>query len=83
MDAYSAYNQINMKPENKERTSFITNQGTYCYNIMSFGLKNAGDTYQRLLNKVFKDHIGKNMEVYIDDMLVKSKFVVGHIVDLA
>ena len=49
---------------------------------MSFGLKNAGATYQRLVNKMFKDHIGRNMEVYVDDMLVKSKKVGGHIDDL-
>ena len=50
MDAYSGYNQIRMSPEDEEKTSFITDQGTYCYRVMPFGLKNARATYQRLVN---------------------------------
>ena len=50
----------------------MTGQGTYCYKVMHFGLKNAGDTYKRLVNKMFQKQIGASMEVYIDDMLVKS-----------
>ena len=73
MDAYSGYNQILMYPGNKEHTSFITNRGLYCYRVMPFGLKNAGATYQRLVNAMFKALIEKTMEVYIDDMLVKSE----------
>jgi len=72
LDAYSRYNQIKMNPEDQEKTSFITNFGTYCYNVMPFGLKNVGATYQWLVNKKFEKQIGKTMEVYIDDMLVKS-----------
>ena len=51
---------------------FITEEGLYCYKIMPFGLKNAGAIYQRLVNKIFADKIGQTMEVYVDDMLVKS-----------
>ncbi|CCF85946.1 putative RNA-directed DNA polymerase [Nitrolancea hollandica Lb] len=72
MDAFSGYNQIMMNPEDQEKTSFITDRGIYCYKVMPFGLKNAGATYQRLVNKMFHNHLGKTMEVYIDDMLVKS-----------
>ncbi|XP_077247219.1 uncharacterized protein LOC143886934 [Tasmannia lanceolata] len=50
----------------------IDPEGTYCYRAMPFGLKNAGATYQRLVNKLFQNQIGHNMEVYVDDMLVKS-----------
>ena len=56
-----------------EKTTFITPHGLYCYNVMSFGLKNAGVTYQRMVIRIFRPLIGKSMEVYIDDMLVKSK----------
>ncbi|KAG7529614.1 Ribonuclease H domain, partial [Arabidopsis suecica] len=72
MEAFSGYNQIMMNPEDQEKTSFITDRGIYCYKVMPFGLKNARATYQRLLNKMFNEHLGKIMEVYIDDMLVKS-----------
>nr|XP_016499901.1 PREDICTED: RNA-directed DNA polymerase homolog [Nicotiana tabacum] len=70
LDAYSGYNQIKMNPEDQEKTSFITNFGTYCYNVMLFGLENTGATYQRLVNKMFENQLGKIMEVYIDDMIV-------------
>ncbi|KAL2226260.1 UNVERIFIED_CONTAM: Retrovirus-related Pol polyprotein from transposon gypsy [Sesamum indicum] len=73
MDAYQGYHQIYMAVEDRGKTSFVTEQGIYCYNVMPFGLKNAGATYQRLVNKMFRNHIGKTMEVYVDDMLVKSQ----------
>ena len=72
MDAFSGYNQIRMDPNDQEKTSFVTRQRTYCYQVMPFGLKNAGATYQRLVNIMFQKQIGAFMEVYIDDMLVKS-----------
>ena len=72
MDAFSGYNQIKMKEDNQEITSFITSQGIFCYKVMSFRLKNAGATYQRLMNKMFTHQIGRNVQVYVDDMLVKS-----------
>ena len=72
MDAYSGYNQIRMDPKDEEKTSFITNQGLYCYSVMPFRLKNAGVTYQRLVNEMFAKLLGKSMEVYVDNILVKS-----------
>jgi hypothetical protein len=82
MDAFSGYNQIHMDEIDQEKTSFITDRGLYCYKMMSFGLKNAGATYQRLVNKMFRDQIGRNVEVYVDDMLVKSIRTASHIADL-
>ena len=61
-----------MDPNDQEKTSFVTGQGTYCYQVMPFRLKNIGATYQRLVNKMFQKKIGTSMEVYIYDMLVKS-----------
>ncbi|XP_072056333.1 uncharacterized protein [Arachis hypogaea] len=83
MDAYSGYNQILMHPSDQEKTAFITEYGNYCYNVMPFGLKNAGATYQRLMNKVFDQQIGRNIEVYVDDMVAKTKIGESHIKDLA
>ncbi|KAI0495533.1 hypothetical protein KFK09_021834 [Dendrobium nobile] len=82
MDAYSGYNQIKMNPIDEEATAFQTDKGLYCYRVMPFGLKNAGATYQRLMNKIFKTLIGHNMEVYVDDMLVKILEKSQHISDL-
>ncbi|XP_024033525.1 uncharacterized protein LOC112095658 [Citrus clementina] len=79
MDAFSGYNQIPMYEQDEESTAFITNQGLFCYRVMPFGLKNAGATYQRLVNKVFKPLIGKTMEVYVDDMITKSKIPKEHV----
>ena len=64
MDAFSSYNQISMDPGDQEKTSFVTVQGTYCYRVMPFGLKNAGATYQRLVNRMFQRQICATMEVY-------------------
>ena len=83
MDAFSGYNQISMDPSEQEKTSFVTGQGTYCYRVMPFGLKNAGATYQRLVNRMFHKQIGTFMEVYIDDMLVKLIKSELHITHLA
>ena len=73
MDALSGYNQIRMDETNQEKTSFVTSQGLFCYKVMPFGLKNAGATYQRLVNHMFRPQIGRNVKVYVDDMLVKSQ----------
>ena len=83
MDFFSGYNHISMDPNDQENASFVTGQGTYCYRVMPFGLKNAGATYQRLVNKMFQKQIGASMEVYIDDMVVKSVKVELHITHLA
>ena len=83
IDAFSGYNQISIDPDDQEKTSFITRQGTYCYRVMPFRLNNAGATYQRLVNKMFQKQIGTTMEVYIDDMLVKSTTAELHIAHLS
>ncbi|CAL8991494.1 unnamed protein product [Prunus brigantina] len=83
VDAYSGYNQIFMHPTDREHTAFITDRGLYCYNVMPFGLKNAGATYQRLVNQIFAELIGTSMEVYVDDMLVKSRTANDHLRNLA
>ena len=71
-----------MAEEDQEKTAFVTSQGLYCYKVMPFGLKNAEATYQRLVNQMFEKKIGRNVEVYIDDMLVKSKEEEDHLDDL-
>ncbi|RDX74302.1 Retrovirus-related Pol polyprotein from transposon 17.6, partial [Mucuna pruriens] len=78
MDAYSGYNQIRMHLEDKEKTIFITDDGAFCYKVMSFGLKNAGATYQRLMNKIFRDIMGVDVEEYVDDIVVKSEMAKEH-----
>ena len=83
MDAFSGYNQISIDPDDQEKTSFVTAQGTYCYRVMPFGLKNARATCQRLVNRMFQKQIGATMEVYIDDMLVKSTSAGLHIAHLS
>ena len=72
MDNFSRYNQIEMDETDQEKTSFITSQGLFCYKVMPFDLKNAGATYQRLVNHMFRPQIGRTVEVYVDNMLVKS-----------
>src|SRR3954469_11348628 len=78
MDAYSGYNQIPMARSDKQYTAFMTESGNYYYNVMPFGLKNAGSTYQRMMNKVFRGEIGDTLEVYMDDMIVKSRGDTDH-----
>ena len=73
LDAYSGYNQIPMFPPYSANTTFITPMGMYRYNVMSFGLKNAKATYQRMMSRILEHLLGITMEAYIDDMLVKSK----------
>ncbi|GJS52965.1 reverse transcriptase domain-containing protein [Tanacetum coccineum] len=71
LDAYKGYHQIQIAEEDKDKTAFFTREGVYYYRKMPFGLKNVGATYQRLVDKVFHDQIGRNLEVYIDDMVIK------------
>ena len=82
MDAFSRYNQIRMDKIDQEKTSFVTSQSLFCYKVMPFGLKNAGTTYQRLVNHMFHPQIRRNVEVYVDDMLVKSQNKEIHLDDL-
>ena len=71
-----------MVSEDEEKTSFSTDRGTYCYKVMPFRLKNAGATYQRMVNKVFRKQLGRNIEAYVDDMMVKSMSMMQHVDDL-
>ncbi|GJS95089.1 reverse transcriptase domain-containing protein [Tanacetum coccineum] len=73
LDAYKGYHQIQMAEEDEEKIAFITNQGIFCYTKMPFGLRNAGATYQRLVDKTFHGQIGRNLEVYVDDLVIKSR----------
>src|ERR1041385_3734988 len=72
LDAYSGYNQIRRKEEDLEHTSFITPSGVFCYRTMPFGLKNAGPTYQRMMQACLKEQIGRNIQVYVDDIVIKT-----------
>ncbi|GJT12409.1 reverse transcriptase domain-containing protein [Tanacetum coccineum] len=72
LDAYKGYHQIQMAEEDEDKTAFYAGEGVFCYKKMSFGLKNAGATYQRLVDKVFSHQIGRNLEAYVDDMVIKS-----------
>ncbi|KAL0447786.1 UNVERIFIED_CONTAM: Pro-Pol polyprotein [Sesamum latifolium] len=82
MDASQGYHQIMLVLEDHKRVSFITSKGTFCYVATPFGLKDAGATYQRLMDKIFRPQLGRNMKVYVDDMLVKSKEARNHMKDL-
>lgn len=73
LDAYQGYHQIPLAREDRDKVSFITSGGTFCYVVMPFGLKNAGATYQRLIDKIFAKQVGRNVEVYVDDILIKSR----------
>ena len=79
MDGFLGYDQIKMVLEDIEKTSFITPWGMYYYKVMPFGLKNAGATYQHAATTLLHDLIHKEVEVYVDDMIVKSKDHEGHI----
>ena len=68
--------------DNQKKTTFVTPTGNYYYKVMPFGLKNVRATYQRMMTKMFEPQLGKNVEVYIDDMVVKSKLESEHVNDL-
>ncbi|PKI60933.1 hypothetical protein CRG98_018679 [Punica granatum] len=82
MDGFSGYNQIRMAEEDKIKTTFTTMWGTFCYRVMPFGLKNVGATYQRAMVTLFHDMMHKEVEVYVDDMIAKSKEGEDHLVNL-
>ena len=82
LDAFQGYHQIPLALDDQEQTAFVTAVGNYHYKVMPFGLKNAGSTYQRMMTKMFEPQLGKNVEVYIDDMVVKSKLVSEQLADL-
>ena len=82
LDAFQGYHSIPLALDNQEKTAFATPTGNYHYKVMPFGLKNAGSTYQRMMTKMFEPQLGRSIEVYIDDMVVKSKAVFEHVRDL-
>lgn len=73
VDAYKGYHQVQMCKEDEEKTTFHTDRDTLFYQKMSFGLKNSEATYQRLMGKIFIHQIGRNIEVYVDDTVIKSR----------
>jgi hypothetical protein len=73
VDAYSGFHQIPLYQSDQIKTSFITPYGAYCYLTMPFGLRNAGATYQRCMQKCLHDQIDKNVLVYVDDVIIKTK----------
>ena len=82
LDAFQGYHQIPLALDDQEKTVFVTPIRNYHYKVMPFGLKNAGSTYQRMMTRMFESLLGKNIEIYIDDMVVKSKVVSEHLGDL-
>jgi hypothetical protein len=73
LDAYSRYHQINLIIDDEEKILFITPFRIFCYTKMVFGLKNGGATYQKCIHIILESQIGRNIEAYIDDVVVKSK----------
>ena len=82
LNDFQRYHQIPLALDDQEKTTFVTLIGNYHYKVMPFGLKNAGSTYQKMMTKMFEPHLGKSIEVYIDDMVMKSKMVSEHVRDL-
>ncbi|GLT39466.1 hypothetical protein SLA2020_136540 [Shorea laevis] len=82
LDASSGYHQVQLLLDDQEKTAFYAGDAIYCYVMMPFGLKNAGATYQKLVQVVFKLQIGRNIEVYVDDMIVTSVRADDHLDDL-
>ncbi|KAL0319810.1 UNVERIFIED_CONTAM: hypothetical protein Sradi_5242500 [Sesamum radiatum] len=82
IDASQGYHQIMLAHEDRKRVSFTTSASTFCYVAMPFELKNTGAIYQHLVDKIFRPQIGRNIEVYVGDMLVKSKEAQNHIAEL-
>jgi hypothetical protein len=83
LDAYSGYNQIKLKKEDEEKTAFITPYAMFCYQVMPFRLKNAGATYQRMMQNCLGSQIGRNIQVYIDDVVITTRKEECLISDLA
>ena len=82
LDAFQGYHQILLALEDQEKIAFVTPTGNYHYKMMSFGLKNAGSTYQKMMTRMFEPQLSKNIKIYVDDMVVKSKMVSEHLGDL-
>ena len=82
LDCYSGHHQIALKEEDQIKTAFITPYVAYAYKTMSFGLKNAGATYLRAIQLCFADQLHRNVEAYVDDVVVKTKIQDQFIIDL-
>ena len=82
LNAFQGYHQIPLVLDDQEKTSFVTPTRNYHYKVMPFGLKNSGATYKRMITRMFEPQLGKNIEIYIDNMLVKSKVESDHVNDL-
>lgn len=82
MDAFAAYNQIKLEKEYQDDTAFITHRGVFAFTVLPFGRLNAGATIQQAMDTIFASQIGRNMQIYIDDMIVKSVKTSDHISDL-
>ena len=82
MDSLSGHNQIRMAPKDEKLTAFRTPKGIYCYKVMPFGLKNVGTTYQRAMKNIFDGLLHKNVECYVDNLVVKSRNRDDHLKDL-
>ncbi|GJU94224.1 reverse transcriptase domain-containing protein [Tanacetum coccineum] len=83
LDAYKGCHQIQMDEEDEEKTAFYTDKGTYCYTKIPFGLKNARATYQRVVDSAFQTQLGRNLEAYVDDMVIKIKTEWDMVMDIA
>ena len=82
LDLASGYWQIEMDPQDKEKTAFITDDSIYEFNVMPFGLTNAPATFQRMMNRVFQRITGEYVVVYLDDVNVYSQNFNEHLVHL-
>jgi len=82
LDAFSGYNQIKMHPRDECKTTFMTELSCYCYRVMPCGLKNAGATYQRMMDRVLAPMIGRDVQAYVDDMVVTSQVKDQYVADL-
>ena len=81
-DTFQGYHQIPLALDDQEKTTFVTSIGNCHYKVLSFGLKNVRSTYQRMMIRMFESLLGKNIEIYINDMVVKGKMVSEHLGDL-
>ena len=79
LDAFQGYHQMPLALDDQEKTAFVTFVGNYHYKVMPFDFKNAESTYQRMMTKMFEPQLGRSIEIYIDDMVVKSKVVSEHV----
>ena len=82
LDAFQGYHQIALAVEDQEKMAFISPNTNYHYTVIPFGLKNVGATYQQMMTRMFHEKIGRTVEVYIDEMVVKSKQEARHVEDL-